>query len=92
MLYEHPDTKKDTNGNTYWTWIENYVGDDYVDAVKLGSGMFFPARTRVRDADVENPTALLEKHMAEQTPQRVEELVKIFIHATKVRYLLSVST
>lgn len=22
----------------YWTWIENYVADDYVAAVKAGSG------------------------------------------------------
>lgn len=25
-------------GNTYWPWIENYVADDYVEAVRLGSG------------------------------------------------------
>ena len=24
--------------NRYWTWIENYVADDYVQAVKTGSG------------------------------------------------------
>ena len=27
-------------GNRYWKWIENYVADDYTEAVRLGSGMF----------------------------------------------------
>jgi thiaminase len=25
-------------GNPYWKWIENYVADDYVQAVRKGSG------------------------------------------------------
>lgn len=25
-------------GNRYWKWIENYVADDYVEAVRKGSG------------------------------------------------------
>lgn len=29
-------------------------------------------------------TELLEKYAAKQSPSRIEELVKIFIHATKV--------
>jgi hydroxymethylpyrimidine/phosphomethylpyrimidine kinase len=36
MLHEHADTVRD--GNTYWPWIENYKADDYVEAVRLGSG------------------------------------------------------
>ncbi len=36
MLHAHPDTRRD--GNTFWPWIENYIADDYVAAVKLGSG------------------------------------------------------
>lgn len=51
--------------NRYWTWIENYVADDYVQAVKTGS-------------------ELLERHAVLQSPSRIEELVKIFIHATKM--------
>lgn len=27
-------------GNRYWRWIENYVADDYTDAVGKGEGMF----------------------------------------------------
>lgn len=30
-------------------------------------------------------TALIEKHAVHQSPKRIDELVKIFIHATKVR-------
>lgn len=30
------------------------------------------------------PTELLERHAVLQSPTRIEELVKIFIHATKV--------
>ncbi|KAJ5787531.1 Phosphomethylpyrimidine kinase type-1 [Penicillium paradoxum] len=26
-------------GNNYWKWIENYVADDYTDAVRLGSAL-----------------------------------------------------
>ena len=31
------------------------------------------------------PAALVEKGMVRQSPSRIEELVKIFIHATKVQ-------
>ncbi|TDZ29092.1 putative hydroxymethylpyrimidine/phosphomethylpyrimidine kinase 2 [Colletotrichum spinosum] len=33
----HGDVKSKRDGNTYWKWIENYVADDYVQAVKTGS-------------------------------------------------------
>ena len=36
MLHAHGDTRRD--GNTFWAWIENYIADDYVAAVKAGSG------------------------------------------------------
>jgi thiaminase len=32
----HADSVKE--GNPYWKWIENYVADDYVEAVQKGSG------------------------------------------------------
>ncbi len=35
-LYADPKTKRD--GNIYWKWIENYVADDYAEAVAIGSG------------------------------------------------------
>ncbi|KAK2072323.1 hypothetical protein P8C59_006682 [Phyllachora maydis] len=62
-LYSDPRSKRE--GNTYWTWIENYVAEDYVAAVRTGSG-------------------LLEKHAVQQSPARIEELVKVFVHATKM--------
>ena len=35
-LYDDPKTKRE--GNIYWKWIENYVADDYTEAVAIGSG------------------------------------------------------
>ncbi|KAG6024725.1 hypothetical protein E4U40_003122 [Claviceps sp. LM458 group G5] len=64
MLHAHESTRRGAD-NVYWPWIQNYVADDYVQAVRLGS-------------------ELLEKHMQLQSPTRIEELVKIFIHATKM--------
>ena len=37
-LYMEKGTLRE--GNRYWKWIENYVADDYTEAVRLGSGMF----------------------------------------------------
>lgn len=39
MLTGHPDTVRE--GNTFWPWIENYVADDYTEAVRLGSGTLY---------------------------------------------------
>lgn len=60
----HADPKTKREGNIYWKWIENYVAEDYTEAVRVGS-------------------ELLERHVVLQSPSRIEELVKIFIHATK---------
>lgn len=38
MLRDHADTKREDN--RYWAWIENYVAEDYTEAVRLGSGKF----------------------------------------------------
>lgn len=35
-LYSEDRTLRD--GNQYWKWIENYVAEDYTEAVRLGSG------------------------------------------------------
>lgn len=35
-LFNDPKTKRE--GNLYWKWIQNYVAEDYVQAVQLGSG------------------------------------------------------
>lgn len=37
MLRDHEATVRE--GNTYWAWIQNYVAEDYTEAVRLGSGM-----------------------------------------------------
>ena len=37
-LYSAGETLRE--GNRYWKWIENYVADDYTEAVRLGSGTF----------------------------------------------------
>lgn len=34
----HADSRSKREGNIYWSWIENYVANDYVTAVKTGSG------------------------------------------------------
>jgi len=62
-LYDDPKTKRE--GNRYWKWIENYVADDYVEAVDLGR-------------------ALVEREARKVSVSRVEELVKIFVHATRM--------
>ncbi|ODA77097.1 hypothetical protein RJ55_07615 [Drechmeria coniospora] len=63
MLQADSNTRRE--GNMYWSWIENYLTDDYIAAVKQGS-------------------QFLEDRMRQQSPSRIEELVKIFIHATKM--------
>lgn len=34
----HSDPKTKREGNIYWKWFENYVADDYTEAVRVGSG------------------------------------------------------
>lgn len=62
-LYDDQKTKRE--GNTYWNWVEQYVAEDYTDAVKAGLD-------------------IIERHAVLQSPSRIEQLVQIFIHATKV--------
>ncbi|KAI4819777.1 hypothetical protein E4T45_10531 [Aureobasidium sp. EXF-8846] len=57
------------NANRYRQWIDNYIADDYTQAV--GKGM-----------------ELVEGHIFKQSPSRIEDLVKIFIHATKASGML----
>lgn len=44
MLHTHESTRRGAE-NVYWPWIQNYVADDYVQAVRLGSGSYplYPA-------------------------------------------------
>ncbi|OMP82669.1 putative hydroxymethylpyrimidine/phosphomethylpyrimidine kinase 2 [Diplodia seriata] len=62
-LYDDPTTKRE--GNTYWDWVEQYVAQDYTDAVKAGLD-------------------IIEQNAVLQSPSRIEQLVQIFIHATKM--------
>lgn len=78
-LFADPKTKRE--GNIYWKWIQNYVADDYSEAVNMGSGVLFPSmflQVKLMISD------LLERNMVLQSPSRIEELIKIFVHATKV--------
>ncbi|TAQ83709.1 hypothetical protein B7494_g7965 [Chlorociboria aeruginascens] len=36
------DPKSKREGNIYWKWIENYVAEDYSEAVRVGSGKQLP--------------------------------------------------
>lgn len=90
MLHAHADTVRD--GNTYWAWIENYNADDYVEAVRLGSGAYFTLffTFQLQNTEIELimiMAELIEKNIRLQSPSRIEELIKIFVHATKVRTL-----
>ena len=68
-LHASPHSKTSDQQNLYWSWIANYVADDYVNAVKTGR-------------------ELLERHAVLQSPGRIEELVKVFVHATKVSWVV----
>ncbi|KAL2760915.1 hypothetical protein ACRALDRAFT_2131177 [Sodiomyces alcalophilus JCM 7366] len=63
QLHADPATVRD--GNTFWPWIENYVAEDYVSAVRTSS-------------------ELMERHASSLSPSGLEQMVKIFIHATKM--------
>jgi len=34
----YTDSRSKREGNIYWSWIENYIGEDYFAAVKAVSG------------------------------------------------------
>ncbi|RHZ63973.1 putative thiamine biosynthesis protein (Thi-4) [Aspergillus thermomutatus] len=78
-------TEKHTlrEGNRYWQWIENYVAEDYTEAVRLGSGK---DTIPLREAYVPDKRVLelLETHIRQASPSRMEELIKIFIRATEL--------
>lgn len=86
MLHAHAETVRE--GNTYWDWIENYNADDYVEAVRLGSGTCCPLIRFNLDVRLILMVVveLIEKNIRLQSPSRIEELVKIFVHATKVSF------
>lgn len=52
-------------GNGYWKWVDNYGGEEYAEAVRLGREM-------------------IERYASKISPQRLEELVRIFIRVTEM--------
>ncbi|KAJ0302874.1 hypothetical protein COL516b_006918 [Colletotrichum fioriniae] len=48
----HGDVKTKREENTYWKWIENYVADDYVGAVRTGSELI------ERHAALQSPSSI----------------------------------
>jgi hydroxymethylpyrimidine/phosphomethylpyrimidine kinase len=78
-LFDDPTTKRE--GNLYWKWVENYVADDYSEAVRLGCRMSNLKEAVRRGLQI---AEIVEKHAVKQSPSRIEEVVKIFIHATRV--------
>ncbi|GAB7351477.1 hypothetical protein MBLNU459_g2131t2 [Dothideomycetes sp. NU459] len=59
------DPKAPREANRYRQWIDNYVAEDYTEAVRKGC-------------------ELVEKHVVKQSAERIDQLAKIFIHATKM--------
>ena len=64
-LYKDPASVRADKGNKYWKWVENYVADDYRQAVATGR-------------------KLIEENIVRQSPERIEELVAIFVRATEM--------
>ena len=64
------------------------MAEDYTEAVRAGSGKSRAIISSESDRMLLTICAeLVEKLAFKQSPNRIEELVKIFIHATKVRSL-----
>jgi hydroxymethylpyrimidine/phosphomethylpyrimidine kinase len=80
------DPSAPKNANRYRQWIDNYIADDYTQAVGKGMGKLVSGIIGRTTADV--ILELVEGHIFKQSPSRIEELVKIFIHATKASELL----
>jgi thiaminase len=89
-LYTEKESKTTEQGNKYWRWVENYVADDYTDAVRVGRGEFTTSpyrESRKRYSWLTRVSLiadLIESHIAKQSPSRIEELVAIFVRATEM--------
>ena len=82
-LFADPKTARE--GNRYWKWIESYAAEDFQAPTRTYRGKIPESQGLGTRAEF---SALLkgalEQHAAKQSPSRIEELVKIFIHATRV--------
>lgn len=83
-LYSDKESLRE--GNRYWKWIENYVAEDYTEAVRLGSGKTPTCTHDIVDGmtATDSGLELLETQMRRVSPSRMEELIKIFIRATEL--------
>lgn len=83
-LYSEEGTLR--KGNQYWKWIENYVAEDYTEAVRLGSGKSIFNSTNPLTFGPFRLTSieLLEQNMQKVSPSRMEELIQIFVRATEL--------
>jgi ATP-dependent RNA helicase DDX5/DBP2 len=80
-LYEDPETV--THGQ-YWKWVETYVAADYCEAMAVGSSKIGHVVKTAR-LGVDIAAGMIEEAASKQSVSRIDELAKIFIHATKVR-------
>ena len=79
------DSGSKREGNPYWKWVENYVAEDYQEAVKMGSGEALIPKDERKDVLLTAcPPDLMEKLVQKQSPSRIEDLVQIFICATEM--------
>lgn len=77
-LYDDPKTVHE--GNIYWKWVETYVAEDYTEAMRNSSGSCFH-KLQIKANHKED---LVEKEAVKQSVSRIDELAKIFIHATRM--------
>ncbi|OAG37649.1 hypothetical protein AYO21_08133 [Fonsecaea monophora] len=98
-LYRERESVPTDKGNRYWRWVENYVADDYQEAVRVGrasprlASHPTPTITSHRMISDTNPartfdprarTELIETHIVKQSPSRIEELIAIFVRSTEM--------
>lgn len=77
-LYEDSQTVKNSR---YWKWIETYVAEDYCEAMRAGIGKL---RGLWISKSLTETTEMIEEAATRQSVSRIDELAKIFVHATKV--------
>jgi hypothetical protein len=93
-LDANPQSRRE--GNRYWSWVEQYLAQDYTQAVRTFSGghillvvlghLLDPPISVGLLTDCGICTGVLEEAAVLQSPSRTEELVRIFIRAIKVSH------
>lgn len=91
-LYRERESKTAEQGNRYWRWVQNYVADDYTEAVRVGRGeshsmLGLPFASSAEDlvlTEMACVAELIESHIYKQSPSRIEELIAVFVRATEM--------